>query len=136
MSQLFRHDATGVFTLEDLHKEKIERKVANISVDLAPLGGRIREQRKKLGLVRGDMAKRLCCAEKHLLEIEVGSIDIGFDLLHKIAGTTGCTLHYLLLGSEPNNDQRRLLEMAETWAKSRDLHVSEILDSLEMAADL
>ena len=134
MANLFHADATGVFALDELQKQKIERKLANIPANLAPLGQRIRRQRKNSGLARIDMAMRLGCAESHLLEIELGSIDIGLDLLEKIAQTTGCTLPYLLLDDEPSYEQRQLLEMAAIWSKSRPMLVSEVLDSLRSCA--
>lgn len=135
MNKLFRADTTGVFKLDELQKQKIERKAANIPANLAPLGERIRGQRKRMGLARGEMARRLGCTEGHLLEIELGSIDIGFDLLDKIAHTTGCTLQHLLLGEEPSYAQRQLLEMAAIWSKNRPLQVSEILGNLRSCAD-
>ncbi len=123
-------ESTGIFSLDQLALEKIERKVDNANPALAELGQRFRAHRKERGLHRVELAKQLKCTDRFLLEFEVGAHDVELVFLQQMADAVGSPLTYLLLGSTVTPRQAQTLEMAVIWAKNKPLHVTDILASL------
>ena len=66
--------------------------------DKAAVGQRIRDQRKRLGISRSEMAEHIGRAEKYYADIERGYCGMSVETMICIADTLGLSLDYLILG--------------------------------------
>lgn len=70
--------------------------MGSISIDM---GRRIRDRRKKLGLLQYKLAETLDISNNHMSAIENGRENVSIELLIKICNELDVTPDYLLLGS-------------------------------------
>lgn len=91
--------------------------------DKAAAGRRIREQRKRLGISRSDMAKHIGRAEKYYADIERGYCGMSVETMICIAGVLGLTLDYITFGEDekevPKEAKRILFYLGNCSEKRR-----------------
>lgn len=127
-------DTTGIFKLDELSQQSIERKANAAPLDLIDIGQRCRAARKQVGIKRDQLAQKLQCADRYLLELELGANDVDIGFLARLAELLESSVASLLIGRSPTPEQAQTIELAGIWSKKKPMPVSELLANLHRYA--